>query len=52
MELPMERAIQLGQGEGPIGLMGPISQPRGTIGTVLTGTSAQGAFQVNFALSI
>ena len=27
--MPMERAIQLGQGEGPIGIVGPISQPRG-----------------------
>ena len=30
---PWDRAFQLGQGEGPIGLVGPISQPRGTIGT-------------------
>ena len=30
---PWERAFQLGQGEGPIGLVGPISQPLGTIGT-------------------
>ena len=30
---PWDRVFQLGQGEGPIGLMGPISQPRGTIGT-------------------
>ena len=29
MELPKER----GQGEGPIGLVGPISQPHGTNGT-------------------
>ena len=28
------RAFQLGQGEGPIGLVGPISQPRGTIDIV------------------
>ena len=28
-----DRAFQLGQGEGPIGLVGPIFQPRGTIGT-------------------
>ena len=27
---PWEGAIQLGQGEGPIGIVGPISQPRGT----------------------
>ena len=27
------RALQLGQGEGPIGLMGPISQPHGAINT-------------------
>ena len=31
MELPIEREIQLGQGEGPIGIMGPISQPRGIV---------------------
>ena len=30
---PWDWAFQLGQGEGPIGLVGPISQPRGTIGT-------------------
>ena len=30
---PWNRAFQLGQGEGPIGLVGPISQPRGIIGT-------------------
>ena len=30
---PWDRAFQLGQGEGPIGLVGPISQPRGTIDT-------------------
>ena len=29
---PWEQAFQLGEGEGPIGLVGPISQPRGTIG--------------------
>ena len=27
---PWDRAFQLGQGEGPIGFVGPISQPRGT----------------------
>ena len=27
----MVRAFQLGQGEGPIGIAGPISQPRGTM---------------------
>ena len=27
------RAFQLGQGEGPIGIVGPISQPHGTNGT-------------------
>ena len=30
---PWDWAFQLGQGEGPIGLMGPISQSRGTIDT-------------------
>ena len=30
---PWKGAIQLGQGEGPIGLVGPLSQPRGTIDT-------------------
>ena len=48
----MELVIQLGQGEGPIGIVGPISQPRSTIGTaslMLTRTSAHGAFQANFA---
>ena len=30
---PWDRAFQLGQGEGPIGIMGPISQPRGIIDT-------------------
>ena len=28
------RAVQLGLGEGPIGVAGPISQPRGIIDTV------------------
>ena len=32
---PWDRAFQLGQGEGPIGLMGPISQPRSTNDTAL-----------------
>ena len=36
---PWDRAFQLGQGEGPIGLVGPISQPRGTNDTAsLTGS--------------
>ena len=30
---PWDRAFQLGQGEGPIGIVGPISQPRGIIDT-------------------
>ena len=30
---PWKGAIQLGQGEGPIGIVGPISQPHGTIDT-------------------
>ena len=30
---PWKGAIQPGQGEGPIGIVGPISQPRGTNGT-------------------
>ena len=30
---PWDRAFQLGQGEGPIGVVGSISQPRGTIDT-------------------
>ena len=30
---PWDRAFQLGQGEGPIGIVGPISQPRGAIDT-------------------
>ena len=30
---PWDRAFQLGQGEGPIGLVGLKSQPRGTNGT-------------------
>ena len=30
---PWDRAFQLGRGEGPIGIVGPISQPRGTIDT-------------------
>ena len=30
---PWDRAFQLGQGEGPIGFVGPIPQPRGTIDT-------------------
>ena len=40
-------AFQLGQGEGPIGLMGPISQPRGTFDTAslaLIRTNALGIF--------
>ena len=28
---PLLRAIQLNQGEGPIGIMGPMSQPRGIV---------------------
>ena len=27
---PWDRAFQLGLGEGPIGIVGPMSQPRGT----------------------
>ena len=45
--------IELGQGEVPIGLVGPISQPCGTIGTMshtLIPTCAQCAFRINFAL--
>ena len=30
---PLLRAVQLGQGEGLIGIVGPISQPHGTIDT-------------------
>ena len=30
---PWDRAFQLGQGEGPIRIVGPISQPRGIIDT-------------------
>ena len=30
---PWDQVFQLGQGEGPIGLVGPISQPCGTIDT-------------------
>ena len=30
---PWNRAIQLGLGEGLVGIVGPISQPRGTIDT-------------------
>ena len=37
---PLLRAVQLGQREGPIGLVGPISQPRGTIDTTLGHTKA------------
>ena len=33
VKMPMGSGIQLGQGEGPIRLVGPISQPRGTIDT-------------------
>ena len=29
MELLMESGVQLGLGEGPIGIVGPMSQPRG-----------------------
>ena len=31
LRCPWYRVFQLGLGEGPIGLVGPISQPRGTI---------------------
>ena len=31
---PWDRAFQLGQGEGPIGIVGPISQPRNIIDTM------------------
>ena len=31
MELPINRAVQLGQGEVPIGIVGPMSQPRDII---------------------
>ena len=43
MELSMGSGIQLGMGEGPIGIVGPISQPRGTIDNMsrtLTRTNA------------
>ena len=33
MELPLELGVQLGQGEGPIGIAGPMSLPAGTIDT-------------------
>ena len=44
---PLLQAIQLGQGEGPIGIVGPMSQPYGTIDTAsrkLIPTNAQGRF--------
>ena len=31
--VPMGSDVQLGLGEGPIGIVGPMSQPRGTIDT-------------------
>ena len=34
VEMPMGLGVPMDQGEGPIGLAGPISQPRGTIDTV------------------
>ena len=42
-----ERGIQLGQGEGPIGIVGPMSKPYGTIDTAsrkLIPTNALGRF--------
>ena len=41
---PWDRAFQLAQGEGPIGFLGPISQPRGTIDTASLRTNALGVF--------
>ena len=46
-------AFQLGQGEGPIGIVGPISQPRVIIDAAsltLGLTNAQGVFRTNFNL--
>ena len=34
VEMPMGLGVPMDQGEGPIGIAGPISQPRGTIDTV------------------
>ena len=50
----MVRAFQLGQGEGPIGLVGPISQPRGSIDTASLTLGRTNAllctFRANFTL--
>ena len=50
---PWDRAFQLGQGEGPIGFVGPIFQARGTIGTAsltLALTYTLSVFSTNFTL--
>ena len=49
----MDRAFQLGQGEGPIGIVGPISQSRDTndaASLTLIRTNAHGVFRINFTL--
>ena len=50
---PWDWAFQLGQGEGPIGIVGPISQPRNTsdaASLTLVRTKAQGVFRSNLTL--
>ena len=45
---PWKRAVQLGQGEGLIGIVGPMSQPRGTIDTGSLALNHTHAFNMRF----
>ena len=45
---PWNRAIQLGLGEGPIGIVGPIFKPRGTIDTASHTLDHTRALNVHF----
>ena len=46
----MGSAFKLGQGEGPIGIVGPISQPHGIIDTASLTLNHTHAFNMRFLL--
>ena len=47
---PWNWAVQLGQGEGPIGIVGPMSQPRSVIDTASLTLNHTHAFNMRFLL--
>ena len=49
VECPLVLSDQLGQGEGPIGIVGPISRPRGTIDTASLMLDHTYAFECPFS---